>query len=456
VAEDAEEAAGAINAALADGDDLDITTRLWTTGGVVGLRLRGTVERDRFLDVRRISGYAVVTTPPDAMATAPAQATQERLTRVAHDLNNLLAAMLGTAEQLVEHGGDRRRLTAIVHAGRRARELITGLNHEHDDEHPLAGAYELADVVEQLRPLLHGLVGQDVRLLFQLGRDARALRPSRDELEKLLLDLVGNSADAVTDGGTVVIATDACAQYERVTGPQAPPVGRWARLRVCDNGEGMAPSTCDQVFDPGFTTKAQPHHSGLGLAAVHEAVTAAGGVVKVDSAPGRGTVIDVYLPLATQQATRLQPLRPAALPRGAAPVPAPPTSRVALVADDQPTLRELLRSLLHRLGFEVMVAADGAAALAVARQLDRLDLVVSDLRMPRLDGVELGRQVRSLHAGVAVVLLSGSPAAPPAVERNVRILRKPFEWNDLRDVVLDLLPVDGGPPAELETPSPAG
>jgi CheY-like chemotaxis protein len=103
----------------------------------------------------------------------------------------------------------------------------------------------------------------------------------------------------------------------------------------------------------------------------------------------------------------------------------------------------------------ITVAADGAAALAVARQLEQLDLVVSDLRMPHLDGLELGRQARALHARAAIVLLSGAPPVTAVTDRNLRILRKPFEWNDLREVVLSLLPAESPPAAELETPSPA-
>ncbi|HSK96058.1 MAG TPA: ATP-binding protein, partial [Euzebyales bacterium] len=441
VAQDVDHVARSINTAMADGDELDIAARLQTTDGVVTLHLRGTIERDEFLEVRQMSGLAGGVSAPDPDTDVDDHDEGERLTRTAHDLNNLLAAMLGTAEQLAEHGVDRRRLTAIVHAGRRARELVTGLSGERHGAHQpavgpppgadpavradLGAAYELADVVDQLRPLLQGLVGREVQLLFQLERDARALRPPREDVERILLDLVGNSADAVTDGGTVVVTTDTCIQYERVADPHAPPPGRWARLRVHDNGAGMAPEDRERAFAPGFTTKPQRHHGGLGLAAVHETVTAAGGAIAIDSTPGRGTVIDVYLPLAAQQAVRLQPLRPPALPRGAAPAP---TSRVALVADDEPALRDLLCDLLRGLGFDVTVATDGAAALDVARRLDRLDLVVSDLRMPRLDGLELRRQVRALHARAAIVLLSGAPPAAPVADRNLRIVHKPFEW----------------------------
>jgi CheY-like chemotaxis protein len=454
VAEDVEEYARAMNAALTDDDDLNVTVRLRTTDGLVGVHLRGTIDHDEFDDVRQVSGVAMITPPPRLSASASPDAG-EHLSRTAHDLNNLLAAMLGTAQQLVERGTDRRQLAAIVHAGRRGRELVAGLRGGPEVERPLAGAYELADVVEQLRPLLHGLVGHGVRMVFELQRDARASQPSRDEVERILLDLISNSAEAVADGGRVMIATDTCIQFERVPHPHAPPVGRWARLRVCDNGLGMTASERDQVFASGFTTKTGGHHRGLGLAAVHQTVTAAGGVISVDSAPGRGTVIDVYLPLAAQQTVRLQPLRPAALPRRSHGAPAP-SSKIALIADDEPALRRLLQELLCGLGFEAIVAADGATAVAMARELDRLDLLVSDLRMPQMDGLELARQVRAVHAQAAIVLLSGAPPATPPADRNLRILRKPFEYTDLREAVSSLTGIDSGPAAEnLEAPSAA-
>jgi signal transduction histidine kinase/CheY-like chemotaxis protein len=454
IAEDLDEYARAVNAALADDDGLNATVRVRTTEGLVTVHLRGMIERDDSGDVVQVHGVAMITPPPDNAPVVASRDAQERLARLAHDLNNLLAAMLGTAQQLVDRGADRRQLIAIVHAGRRARELVAGLHGGRDGQHRLAGAYDLADVVGQLRPLLRGLVGKGVRLGFQLQRDARALRPSREEVERILLDLVSNSADAVTDGGRVTIATDTCIQFERMPDPHAPPVGRWARLRVSDNGDGMTASAQDQVFTPGFTTKMGGHHRGLGLATVHRTVTAAGGAIRIDSAPGRGTVIDVYLPLTTQQTVRLQPLRPAPLPRRSPGVGAP-APRIALIAEDEPALRELLQELVSALGFETAVAADGATAVAMAHDLDRLDLVVSDLRMPQLDGLELARQIRTLHAQAAVVLLSGAPPETPVADRTLRILRKPFEWAELREAVRSLIPIDGGATETFEAPSSA-
>ena len=519
VAEDADALATALNAAFAEGTEIEARARLRTTEGMVEVRLRGVIERDANGAARQAWGVAAVTrlaephatvdeprtpTPePQVIATRPSvpavttgaaagsqvpaviarsaadgrgeddgrggddlggradvhapgtalvaarTAGDPRLAHTAHDLNNLLAAVLGTAEQLIARGGDRRRLTAIVRAGRRARDLVAGLGPADDDAHPLAGAYDLSDVVDQLRPLLHGLVGDYARLVFQLGRGARTSRPAREELEHALLDLVANSRDALNDGGTIVIATDTCVQLEDAAGTQGPPAGSWARLRVCDNGGGMTPEDRERMFTPGFSTKRGHGHAGLGLAAVRRTITRAGGTIGVDSAPGRGTVVDLFLPLTARRGTRLQPLRaaqPAATPASG------PASRVALVVDDEPALRHLLPDLLGRLGYDAVVAADGAGALALAHEVEHLELVVSDLLMPGMDGLQVARRVREVHPRVGVVLLSGAPVRTAITDRDLRVLRKPFEWTDLRDAVLRVTADAAAPP---RTPLPA-
>ena len=457
VDEDINAVAEALNAAFTGDDEFDCSVCLHTTSGIVHVRLRGVIERDQHGRALDICGVATTADPPAPSALPAVRADvcvdDDRLVSVTHDLNNLLAAVLGTAEQLVEHGGDRQQLTAIVHAGRRARELVAGLRDDHE-AHPLAGAYELADVVEQLRPLLPGMVGRDVRLIFELGRGACTVQPSREVVEQLLLNLVSNSRDALANGGRIVISTDTCIQLEvQSDEPHAPPIGSWARLRVHDDGVGMRASDRRHVFEHGFTTKQGAQHAGIGLASVRDAVIAAGGVVGLDSGAGRGTTIEVYLPLAAREPVKLQPLRPAALPHGS--TPSMPRARVALVADDEPAVRTLLYELLGRLGFDVTVAADGASALRIGRELERLDVVVSDFRMPQLDGLELGRQLRKVHQRTGIVLLSGAPPATPLGDHNLRIVRKPFDWMSLRDAVLAVTLAEPVAAAELQASYPA-
>jgi PAS domain S-box-containing protein len=447
VADDVDAIAEALDTCMRLSTQLDTSVRLHTVDGITTVHLRGTVDRDREGTVHEISGVAAVLAVPDSAQASDDRTADHRLAHAAHDLNNLLAAILGTAEQLVERGGDRRRLTAIVRAGRRARELVNGLHPEHDEEHPLAGTYELADVVEQLRPLLPGLVGTDVTLTYALGRGARTSRPSRHETERILLNLISNSRDAIDGHGTIHIAVDTCIQLSDEIGRQsAPPVGSWARVTVTDDGAGMAAADRSRVFEAGFTTKRSAQHAGLGLASVREVVGDAGGVIGIASAVGRGTTVEIYLPLAARETARLQPLRPHAPAAGAG--AGGEARRTALLVDDEPAVRELLTELLQRLDFAVTVAADGDDALAQARQLDHVDLLVSDLRMPGIDGLTVGRQLRRSHRHAAIVLLTGAPPAAPIADRKLRVVRKPFDWETLRDAVLGLLP----PPS---TPAPS-
>lgn len=462
VDDDVEALAEALNTCLRLQAELDCTLRLHTTDGVQRVRLRGAVDRDRQGIVREISGVAM-SSPVEEPVTdrsddgsAPSD-DQGPGAHAAHDLNNLLTAILGTAEQLLADGEDRHRLTAIVRAGRRAHALVAGLQPGHDEEHPLAGAYELADVVDQVRPLLPGLVGTSIDLVYELGRGARTSQPPRHALERVLLNLVSNSRDAIDGAGTIRIAVDTCIQLDEHDAPSAPPVGSWARLTVTDDGAGMAPADQERAFDPGYTTRTVGRHQGLGLASVRETVAAVGGVICVDSVVGRGTTIEIHLPLAARAAARLQPLRPPPLPAGPpAPTSEPaaaddPDRRVALLVDDEPSVRTLVADLLARLGFTVHIAAGGAGALALARDLDHVDLVVSDLRMPDIDGLMLARRLRTIHRHTAIVLLTGAPPSAPIADRKLRVVRKPFDWEALRDAVRSLMP----PPAELEPSYPA-
>ena len=458
VADDVEAVAEALDTCIRLSTELDTSVRLHTVDGITTVRLRGTVDRDRDGMVHEISGVAaVLATPEGAPATDDHTADDDRLANTAHDLNNLLAAILGTAEQLVERGADRRRLTAIVRAGRRARELVNGLHPEHDEEHPLAGTYELADVVEQLRPLLPGLVGTDVTLTYALGRGARTSRPARHEIERILLNLISNSRDAIDGHGTIDVAVDTCIQLSDEIGRQsAPPVGSWARVIVTDDGAGMPATDRSRAFEAGFTTKRSAQHTGLGLASVREVVGDAGGVIGIASAVGRGTTVEIYLPLAARETARLQPLqplRPRALAAGAV-ATSSDARRTALLVDDEPAVRQLLAELLERLGFAVAVAGDGDDALAQAQELDRVDLLVSDLRMPGIDGLTLGRQLRRSHRHAAIVLLTGAPPSAPIADRKLRVVRKPFDWETLREAVLGLLPASSTPAPAAETLEP--
>lgn len=446
--DDADALAATINACLEEGADFDCAARIRTADGVLTIALCGRITRGPDGQVQHVSGVATATPPagdrtspttvrpaiaaPDTARTATTATDDEarRLAHTAHDLNNLLAAVLGTAEHAAEHGASRQQLTAIVRAGRRARELVAGLGPERPLDHPLAGSYEIADVVAQLQPLLPGLVGDTIAVEYALRHGARTTRPTREELERILLDLVSNSRDALPEGGTIRIGVDTCIQLDADSaGHRSPPIGSWARLRVRDDGTGIATSARSHVFRPGYTTKRASRHAGLGLAAVHDTVAAAAGVVNVTSAAGRGTLVDIYLPLETRAPVRLEPLRAHH-----------PTVRhhrepVALVVDDDDAVRALLVDLVGDLGYEVVTAVDGHDAVACGQRLQRVDLIISDARMPGIDGMAVIDELRSLHEDIAAVLVSGAPPARHPSDARTRVVTKPFALAELRQAI---------------------
>jgi CheY-like chemotaxis protein len=201
-----------------------------------------------------------------------------------------------------------------------------------------------------------------------------------------------NARDAVNGAGEVEV------RLEALEGPPADPElagRRWARLRVRDEGVGMDATVRERLFEPYATTKGGAGH-GLGLAVVHGVVERLGGAIRIDSAPGRGAVFDVWLPLTAHA----PPDRPPPAPVVEAP------HRTVLVVDDQPLVRDTLARLVQSLGYVVRAASDGAEALARLRE-EPVDVVLSDVAMPGMSGLELGRAVRAAWPEVRVVLCTG-------------------------------------------------
>jgi two-component system, cell cycle sensor histidine kinase and response regulator CckA len=210
-------------------------------------------------------------------------------------------------------------------------------------------------------------------------------------------------------------------------------------LRVEDDGVGMDPETLRRVFDPFFSTKAAGHGSGLGLATVHGIVQQNGGCVFVNSEPGWGSQFSVYLPITD---------RPAA-PRTEPPPPLQPAASARrpstiLVAEDEPTLRSVIRRSLSRLGHTVLLAEDGARALQVAaKHAEPIDLLITDVVMPNMSGAELARHLTAQRPGICVLFISGYswgetlPASD--LTEGVAYLQKPFDTRALETSVAELL-----------------
>jgi PAS domain S-box-containing protein len=345
---------------------------------------------------------------------------------VAHDFNNLLTVILGCVESLrerVDAPEPREDVEQISAAAGRARDLTRQLLAFARRQVIAPVPMDLASAVRDGEKLLRRLVGEDVALTVELEDGLWPILCDPAQLEQVLLNLVVNARDAMPSGGTLSIAArNAEAALPVDPGTGAPRAGQWVRLSVRDSGSGMTPEVQAHLFEPFFTTKAGGQGTGLGLATVHGIVAQSGGHLDVETAPGRGTCFDVYLPRAAAA--------PVARPRP----PAPPGGRSAgetlLVVEDDPLVRSVTVRALRAAGHPVLVAGTGAEAIALAaRHPGRIDVVVSDVVMPGLSGPQLVKELRIARPGLRALFVSGysqDAVAERGVLGGVELLPKPF------------------------------
>jgi CheY-like chemotaxis protein len=288
--------------------------------------------------------------------------------------------------------------------------------------------------------MLRRLIGDDIEVRFLPDPGLCNVRADPSGLEQVLMNLCVNARDAMPQGGILTIATgNTDLAVPLPAGEDALPPGRYVQLRVADTGVGIQETIRSQIFEPFFTTKDAGRGTGLGLAVVYGVVRQSGGTVSVQSAPGRGSVFTVYLPQTDE------PLREAAEP--VAPTPAPGTETLLLV-DDNDAVRNVVAQYLRAEGYMVLTADDGPEALdLVGRGPLRIDLLLTDVMMPGLTGVQLAEALTARQPGLRVLYFSGH--APDGLSTDgtlparTRFLQKPFPLPHLVLEIRDLL--DEGP-----------
>ncbi|HET7229654.1 MAG TPA: PAS domain S-box protein [Longimicrobium sp.] len=356
---------------------------------------------------------------------------------VAHDFNNLLTAIRGNAELLLFDipAGDPRRedVEEIRKAADRAAALTRQLLAFSRRQVLQPRVLDLNDVVQEMERMLRRLIGEDVELVTRLAPGVEQVRADPGQVEQVVLNLAVNARDAMPGGGKLIVETANAELDEEMkrTHPYVVP-GRYVMLCVSDTGQGMDPETRERAFEPFFTTKPAGRGTGLGLSTVYGIVKQSGGFIWLDSELGRGTRVRIYLPPVAA------PAAPAPVAAGASP---PRQGRgTVLLAEDEVTVRRLAVRVLRRGGFTVLEAGDGEEALSVAHDHPGpLDLLVTDLVMPRLGGRELAGRLRAARPGIPVVYVSGY--AEEAVQRDgvldpgARFLPKPFTAEQLIDAV---------------------
>jgi two-component system, cell cycle sensor histidine kinase and response regulator CckA len=360
---------------------------------------------------------------------------------IAHDFNNLLTVMIGYAELL--HTSDdmpaayRPAIGEILAAARRAAELTGRMLAFARKQRVQPRAVNVNDVVRGVEGLLRRIIGEDVRLEVRLVPDLPPVLIDPAQLEQVMMNLAVNARDAMPDGGTLTIATDVVEIAEEAARrrPGLRP-GRKVQVSVADTGIGMDPETLARVFEPFFTTKEPGKGTGLGLAMCYGIVKQANGFIGCDSTKGAGTTCTVLLPAAAAGAEALG-VREAADER-----PQSSGARATiLVVEDEPVVRRFVADVLRESGHVVHVTGSAEEGLSLAaRPNSSLDLLVTDVVMPQMDGVTLAARIRAHQPKIRVLLMSGyEDRAAAANDAAAILLPKPFTAAQLRARVDDVL-----------------
>lgn len=363
---------------------------------------------------------------------------------VAHEVNNMMVVVLGFSELLLrdprlpeDMAQDLRQMRT---AGDRAALVTSQLLSFSRRAFHHAVPIDLDRVVRDLEPTLRHLLGDSSTLACSLDCPDQILF-DRSQLEQALVNLTTNARDAMPAGGTLALSTSEVSIESDIMAYSGDliPRGRYGTLRLSDTGRGMGADTLARIFEPFFTTKPIGKGTGLGLAAVYGVIRQNDGYVRVESAPGEGTIFRLYLPLAEERAAvewRRVPRRAAA---------SAPSGLSVLVVDDEPAVLSISTRILEREGYLVLQASDGAIALDMIVSQGPPDLVLTDVMMPGIGGVELARRLKENWPSLPVVFMSGFSADDVRWKGAVNIascvLQKPFLPDTLVTAVASLLPI---------------
>ncbi|HXK14425.1 MAG TPA: PAS domain-containing protein [Gaiellaceae bacterium] len=352
---------------------------------------------------------------------------------VAHDFNNLLVAIRGYGELALgslERGevGVAAHVEGVLDAADRAAGLTRQLLAFGRRQVLSPEVLDLNEVVRETASLLERLIGDNVTLVTTFAEQLVVVRADRGQLEQVITNLAVNARDAMHEGGTVTIHVGT-ADLERQDGDP-----RHAMLSVTDEGSGIDATTAALIFEPFFTTKGE-QGTGLGLATVYGIVAQSGGHLVLDTEPGAGSTFSVYLPLIAEQlpASEVAPVTPRA--EG--------TERILLV-DDDPAVLTIVSSMLSQRGYEIIGAADGAAAIRLFEdRKSPIELVISDLIMQGLDGRETTDRIRTIAPATKVLFMSGytedATIRSGARTAGTGFIQKPFSGDALATCVRELL-----------------
>jgi PAS domain S-box-containing protein len=361
---------------------------------------------------------------------------------IAHDFNNLLTVIGGRSTLLVQRGGlseaTKRDAELISKTAERAaaltRQLLAFSRKQVLEPKPV----DLNALVGGVAPMLRRLIGEHIELVIVPGSDLGHVMADPGHVEQVVMNLLVNARDAMSDGGMVKIETARRDVPPVVDHPQGQvPPGRYVTMSVQDTGSGMDAVTLARIFEPFFTTKEPGRGTGLGLSTVHGIVHQSGGHIGVDSTVGRGTTFTIYLPQMTGAVATAE------APSGSARDLMRGTETVLLVEDEE-EVRQLAAEILKMCGYTVLETGDPLEALTIGeRQTGPIDLLLTDMVMPAMRGSELAQRLGTMCPGMRVLYMSGYTdemvTAASVSEPARAFLHKPFTPHDLARKVHEVL-----------------
>ncbi|MET0375512.1 MAG: response regulator, partial [Rhizorhabdus sp.] len=362
---------------------------------------------------------------------------------VAHDFNNILTAIIGHCDLMtmrhIPGDSDYDDIQQIKHNSNRAAALTRQLLAFSRQQTLRPQILQIPDVISEISNLLKRLLGETIKLEVSHGRNLGTVRADPGQLEQVIVNLAVNARDAMTDGGTLKIQTYALSQADvRRLGIEIMPVTEYTAMKVSDTGSGIAPDIITKIFEPFFTTKEVGKGTGLGLSTVYGIVKQTGGFIFAESEPGQGTSFVIYLPVHEAPAT-------AAAPRA---VPKEPTPELwgtgtILLVEDEAMVRAVAERALARQGYKILTATNGEEGLEMLESADEvIDLVISDVVMPTMDGPTMARAAREKRPDLPIIFMSGyaEEQLRKSIDlENIGFLPKPFSVQQIGQAAREAL-----------------
>ncbi|TVP54890.1 MAG: PAS domain-containing sensor histidine kinase [Gemmatimonadales bacterium] len=373
---------------------------------------------------------------------------------IAHDFNNLLTVIQGHVELMLgglpSNSPLHEDMQEVISATHRATRLTRPLLALGRRQVGAERAVDLRTCLAEIEPLLRRLIPSRIEVRVDPGSMPATVKADPSQLDQIIMNLAVNAVDAVERSGAISFGVDRCTitPESSLSGPWEAPPGTYARFTVKDTGTGMSPEVAERIFEPFFTTKAAGHGTGLGLSTVFGIVGQGGGHLRLSTEPGVGTTFEILWPLVEGEGSG----EGAGEESGERPGPVEPgpnlRSQLAgaatvLVVDDGPAVRKVIRRTLERSGYHVLTAENGTDAIALQEEhAGRIRLVICDVVMPQMGGIELLTHLEETSPGLPVVLTSGYPdreMGDGIRSRASGFLQKPFGPGDLVRLVEEIL-----------------